>query len=432
MVLASFFAALHGYRNSVQQLDEMFDQELASVALLISGVIDNNAELPPIIESKFVFQVFNKEGLISQSSNSPEYAIVAEEDFQGLNSRSAIYGYSTFFAKRWRTHSIMNERYTVSVAQPLDSRVQSAESILLVTITPIIAAIPLIAALIYYIVHKSLNSLTLLSKQITRRNSDDLSAIVIQNPPIELAPVIDKLNQLLQRVDASLEREKQLTANAAHELRTPISVLAISAHNLMQDFKDNKMSALALQELSQNVDRIAHVIEQMIALYRFTPEQFSVNKRPCNLQTILQDVISQNFTSIEDNQQSVSLDANQIWVLGEAFALQTMFENILKNAIKYSGQGAEIIVEQTFSNELVIVSIHDSGKGVDEEEYEKLLARFYRASNQSNTHIKGSGLGLSIVKHICDLHGGNICFSKSSLGGLSVSISLPVHKGNDA
>jgi len=430
VVLASFFAALHGYRNSKKQLDEVFDQELASVAMLISGVIDSNATLPASISSKFVFQVFDNNGLISKSNNAPQQAMFVAQTHKNTsidNSKAPMgaFNYTSFSSKRWRTYTLLHGQFTISVAQPVDTRLESAESILFVTITPIIVAIPIIGLLIYYIVFKSLTSLTLLSKQITRRSSDDLSTIIISNPPVELAPVIDKLNQLLQRVDASFEREKQLTANAAHELRTPVSVLALSAHNLIQDFKDNTLSFDALEDLSQNVDRMANVIEQMIALYRFTPEQFRVNKQVCNINTILQEVISQNFDSIQNNHQTISLEADDAWVLGEKFALLTLFENILKNAIKYSGQGADIRVIQTLVNDAIVVSVNDSGSGVKEDEYEQLFTRFYRAKNQNLTHIKGSGLGMSIVQHITKLHDGSIRCSKADIGGLSVQVTLP-------
>lgn len=416
VVLASFFAALHGYRNSAKQLDKMFDQELESVALFISGVSSSNAVMPTQIEGDFAYQVFAKNRLISKSQNTPNATIFGGES--GFDNTS-------FFGKRWRTFSLINNEFTIIVAHPIESRAESAESILLATITPIIISIPFIGFLIYYIIHNSLRSLILLSSQLKDRNSDDLSAIIIDNPPEELAPVITRLNQLLKRVDASFEQEKQLTANTAHELRTPISVLNLNAHNIANDYKSGNLTQQTLDELGQNVNRMAHVIEQMIALYRFTPEQFRVNKKPTNIQMVLQDLISQNFHLLEANQQSISLDAHDSLVNGEYFALTTMFENILKNAIKYSGVGAQIQVIQKQQNNRIIVQVHDSGKGVDASEYELILARFYRSKTPIDTQIKGAGLGMSIVKHIVELHEGNIKCSESFLGGLCIEIDLP-------
>lgn len=419
VILASFLAALHGYRSSLEQLDVVFDLELHSVANIISEVAENVEDVPPTIDSSFVFQILKDGHIISASNDAPNQVLAAAPN---------TYGTKTFYGKRWRTYTATSKTLSVVVAHPLASRSESAEQILLVTILPIVIAIPIIAILIIYIVQKSLKALLILSRQLKVRSSDDLSEIVIDSPPEELNPVIQRLNNLFLRLHQAFEREKHLSANAAHELRTPISVLSLTAHNIKQEFERGNLSSALIDELQQNIERQAHVIEQMIALYRFTPEQFTRELKKVDLLTVLQEVISNNFTQIDANNQSIALDGENLTISGEHFALYTLFENLVRNSVKYSGNGAQILITVLQQNHSAVVTIEDSGKGLDDSEFEKVFERFYR-TDTLQTRVKGSGLGLSIVSHIVALHNGSVKCFRSSLGGLKTEIIFNLHSG---
>lgn len=421
VMLASFFSALYGYKNTVKQLDLIFDQELHSIATFVLAMSKSNQTLPPTIDNVFAFQVFKNGELVSKSEQMPSSKFNA----------SSKYNNEVFFSgKRWKTYSLKEvntEKDTIEVlvAQPMSSRIESAESILFVITTPLLFALPFIALIIFYIISKSLKPLVSLSQQLKNKNTDDLSKVTLTKPPIELEPVLNRLNQLFVRLSDSFDREKQLTANTAHELRTPISVLKINAHNIQKSFENKKLTIEEFTELQQNVDRMAHVIEQIIALYRFTPENFNQKTETVDLEVILQDVISSNFDLLSANQQSISLDtASKNTLLGNYFALYTLFENLLKNSIKYSGSESEIKLSITYEDGTIKVSVEDSGPGISDEELPKIYERFYRVDSQ-HSHIKGSGLGLSIVKHITTLHNGEISCSRSSLGGLCVTVTFP-------
>ena len=420
VVLASFFAALHGYRNSLKQLDNVFDEELITVSAFLSEFVNQSNEIPTKVNSDIAYQIFVSNTLISSSVSSPNAKITI---------KSSGFDEVSFHGKRWRTYTFnpadMNKDVSIIVAHPIQKRINSAESVLFATITPIVVAIPLIALLIIYIISMSLSSLITLSDQIKKKNTDDLTEIVISQPPEELAPVIRRMNSLFLRLKNAFDREKQLAANAAHELRTPISVLKLTAHNIQSEFTQQSLTPTLINELNSNVSRMAHVIEQMIALYRYTPDQFVGKKTNENLHNIVQQVISKNYDMIAQNAQIISLKGQDAYLSGEHFALSTLFENILKNAIKYSGHGAEIKVTLLDESKAISLIVEDSGKGIDESEYDKIFERFYRIQNTVSRE-KGSGLGLSIVKHICDLHSANIDASRSALGGLKINISFPL------
>lgn len=418
VILASFLAALHGYRSSLTQLDTVFDQELLTVANIISEVAQQVEAVPTSIDSSIVFQIVKDSKVISASKNAPNQVIIGQPK---------TFGTKTFFGKRWRTYTVASKTVTVVVAHPLESRSDSAEQILLVTILPIIIAIPIIAILIVYIIQKSLKALLILSRQLKARNSDDLSEIIIDSPPEELNPVIQRLNNLFARLDQAFEREKYLSANAAHELRTPISVLSLTAHNIKQEFLSGDLSSQLIEELQQNIERQAHVIEQMIALYRFTPEQFTRELKDVDLNSVLQDVISNNFAQIDANNQTIALEGERLTISGEYFALYTLFENIVRNSIKYSGENSQILISLLHSNSDAVVRIEDSGQGLEDTELEKVFERFYRTNN-GKTRVKGSGLGLSIASHIVSLHHGKIRCCRSKLGGLKTEIIFNLHR----
>lgn len=414
VTLASFFAAIHGYRSSIQQLEFVFDEELESVSEFILTIAEASDEFPTEIKSKFAYQLSKNNNLISTSIHMANYT-----------PNNVVLGISedSFYGKRWRTLTIEKTPFTLVVAQPIETRLASAEQILLVTILPIIIAIPLIAFIIFYIIQKSLKPLITLSNQLKKKSTDDLSLISIKQETHELTPVIDRLNSLFERLRDSFDREKQLTANAAHELRTPISVLTINTHNLLEDYKSGTVTESAIVELEANVQRMAHVIEQVIALYRFTPENFVFKTENVNVESLLQEVISNNYEAVLKYNQNITLVSEHILVSGDYFALYTLFENLVRNAIKYSGENSTINIKMLVNENTLSVCVEDSGSGVEGAELEQIFNRFYRAKN-NDVRVKSSGLGLSIVEHITHLHQATVYASRSSLGGLNITVNF--------
>ena len=432
VTLASFFAAIYGYRSSITQLETVFDQELETVAEFILTVAELNEDFPSEINSKFSYHLSKNNKVISTTSEMANYVVTQKILSNKVTTNTHIHnqmiGFSedSFYGKRWRTLTVNKSPFILIVAQPIETRLASAEQILLVTILPIVVAIPIIAFIIFYIIQKSLQPLISLSNQLKQKSTDDLSLITIEQKTHELTPVIGRLNNLFERLSDSFEREKQLTANAAHELRTPISVLTINTHNLLEDYKSGLVTQNSIIELEANVQRMAHVIEQVIALYRFTPESFVCKKETINLEPLLQEVISNNYESIASNNQNITLVSENIAIMGDYFALYTLFENLVRNAIKYSGEQStiNININMKIINNSLNVCVEDSGSGVEDTELEHIFNRFYRASN-NNVRIKSSGLGLSIVEHIASLHQASVFASRSSLGGLNVTVNFP-------
>ncbi len=417
VTLATFVAALHGYNNSQDKLEDMFDRELATIANFILSQTTHSAERtsPDYQNGDIVYQVLDRDHhVLFASDNTPQKAITQQTS--GFSEHN-------FSSKRWRTFSAHNEQFAVIVAQSINYRRKAAQTALMSTILPLVIALPLIGIMIFYVVKKTIKPLKQLSYQLKHKNSEDLSAVTVPNMSSELDPVVERLNDLLKRLNYAFELEKQLSANAAHELRTPISVLSIAANNLRHSFHEKTLNEQQFVELSASVDRMAHVIEQIIHLFRFTPESFEKKLGNVDLESVLQQVVSNNYLAIEDANQQIELEASAICLQADEFALYVLFENLIRNANKYAGAKTNIKITLAEKADKVNVTIEDSGAGLPLSEMQKLTERFYRSKNQQN--VKGSGLGLAIVKHVTELHHGTLDFSKSELGGLKVSVHFP-------
>lgn len=434
VTLATFFAGLYGYKSSAEQLDDFFDKELVAYSSVLQNAPHINSVT--LTNQALQFQIWQDNRLIAKSSGVSEKRLSRTID--GFDDISAD-------GKRWRVYASSsedtNDSSIVIVAHAKALRLAAAESVLIEAIAPLVFALPIIGLFVFYFIRKSLKPLVALSGALDLKNSTDLNLIDIGHPPKELSPVVGHLNQLLRRLSQAFARERQLSANTAHELRTPVSVLNINLHNALKAFHQNSLSNDTFEQLQKNTDRLAHVIEQIIALHRFTEENFNQHKVSCDLELVLQQVIAQNYSDISAKSQSIELNCKSQLVIGHEFALTTMFENILKNAIKYTPIGGSIYVsvKQTkidysfkgllAGQDYMVIAFDDSGEGVSQVDLEKLTERFYRAKRTEGQ--KGSGLGLSIVSHIVELHGGRLSFSSSELGGLQVMVYLPMGKNDE-
>ena len=413
VTLASFGAALQGYKASKAKINHIFDEEMRSfaVALLHSPIKQSSTNV--VLHSIFAYQIWIDSKLSLKSDNSPE---------KNISKSNNGYSDNSFLGKRWRVFVLVEGNAKVIVAQPIEQRLESVEEILLEAILPIVYAIPLIGLLVFFAINRSLKPLHTLSKQLQEKSANDLSPIKVKENSPELKPIERKLNSLFEKLSNAFEGEKRLSSDAAHELRTPISVLIITAHNIKVAFEDNAIESHHIDELNNNTNRMAHVIEQIIALNRTTPENFEDSKTTVELRELLQNVIADNYDQMELAQQTVSLEAKPTSLLGDKFSLEILFDNLLKNAIKYSGEGTSILISiKEHLNDLQVL-VEDSGVGITKEHLDKVFLRFYRVKQHPET---GSGLGLSIVKHIVDLHKGDIQLMESDLGGLKVVITLP-------
>ena len=307
----------------------------------------------------------------------------------------------------------------------IDLRYEIADKIVLSAIKPTVMAIPLAAFIIWLTVGFGLKPLRELTTQLGDKKADDLSAISIKQQPKELEQLCITTNDLLQRLNDAFVREQQFSADAAHELRTPISSLKVQLHNLMstKDITDGD-----LEPLKEGVERMGHVIEQILSLYQHSPDQAAQQMEPLNLTDIAKMVIANEYMQFESKQQRISLNAEPVCLIkGNEFALESLLQNLILNANKYTPPKGVISVNIKSKDNAVMLCVEDSGPGIAEEDRVRVFERFYRVGGDRHASgILGCGLGLAIVQHISTFHGAKVELAVSAeLGGLNVMVEFP-------
>ena len=439
ITLINFLAALHGYQTSMEEAEQLFDAQLVDIAAVLA-VTSEGSGLGHVATGgtgSIVFQVW-RDGILEFSSS-----VASADSSEAIAPLQEGYADVNFDGYRWRAFSryVPEDNRWLIVAQRIDVRFSLAERIILESVLPIILGLPLVGLLVWIIVGRGLRPLRLLASEMGDKRSDDLSPVADYNPPQELSVLIDSINDLLRRLDASFDRERRFAADAAHELRTPISVLKVQLHNLLRDADSdaeangnvNKDSG-QLIALKAAVDRMGHSVEQVLMLYRTTPDQFAASLVKIDMASLARQVIADLYPQLEARHQKIELVADEAHMQGDAFALLTLLTNLIDNASKYSGDEGEIKVRIEHCGNSVVLTVEDSGPGIPEDQYAKVFERFYRVGGDRHASgIQGSGIGLAIVQHIAEIHGANISLSTSSFeSGLAVCITFPGRWGHDA
>lgn len=312
---------------------------------------------------------------------------------------------------------------TVAVAQTWRSRLTYMQQLVVNQLSILLLSLPFLIGALIWSVHRGLRPLNQLAASLHKRHAHDLAPI---NTPVptELEPLIASLNLLFNRVTETINREQRFTADAAHELRTPITAIKLQANELafsLANGNTNGEELSSLQRIQNVANRASHLIDQLLTLAKLD------NHR----QDLFQQTSFQNIDWLqvsEDALQSVSLSAREKGVrlqrhqlsatpqavlplMGDATLLTLLLRNLLDNAIKYGGQaeeeGQEVnssLVELTLADDFI--SVRDHGRGIHNDSLQRVKERFYRPAGQSQM---GSGLGLSIVERIAQIH--NLTFS---------------------
>jgi len=423
ITLITFLAAIQGYKASMHKATALFDAQLRAVANTLITLETKQKIIKVDNKEALAFQIWQNKQLVIATSNVPTQKITHFKEGFSINN---------FNGMRWRiyNHYLPQQHKWIMVAQPIKPRFELAENVILSAVMPIVLAIPLLSLIISFVVRHGLKPLTQLTAQLTQKRVNGLNPLTIAHDSEELVPVIETLNHLFQQLDAAFMREKRFAADAAHELRTPLSVLKINCYNLQQEQPQNSST---LAHLVASVDRMTHVIDQILLLNKTNPEQFTEALVELNLTAITQQVIAQLYPEINHRQQQISLMAKPCFIEGNEFAISTLVQNLISNACKYTPEKGQILVTIEQVDKQIKLIIEDSGAGIAENEVDKVFDRFYRVGgDRHHSSIIGCGLGLAIVKHIVQLHNAQITLARSStLQGLMVIVMFTMSAANN-
>jgi two-component system sensor histidine kinase QseC len=426
ITLTSFVAVLYGYRSSVAAAQTLFDAQLSDTASLIAALLAaqppqttpeaDRGLTPSAGQAAFQIWTEDQQRLILYSADAPATAIAPFEP--GFHDRN-------FNDQRWRVlvrHAQASDHW-ILVAQRADTRYLLADSIVMESVLAVVISLPVAALFIWIIVGHGLRLLARLASELRQKEAADLSPLDLDNPPEELAVIVAAVNALLNRLARSFARERRLTADAAHELRTPIAALKIHLHNLAAKLPPGDPT---LAQLQAEATRLEHLIAQILLLYRMEPEHYRATMEVLDLTEIARQTVANRYAEFECKEQEIHFEGHSQPILGDRFAITTLVDNLVANASRYTPTGGQIAVATSATTERVILEISDSGPGMAESERERVFDRFYRIGGDRNP-ASGSGLGLSIVKLIADLHRATIRFGASAFGtGLSVRVEFPL------
>ncbi|MCX6268558.1 MAG: ATP-binding protein [Bacteroidetes bacterium] len=210
------------------------------------------------------------------------------------------------------------------------------------------------------------------------------------------------INDLLGRIENSLIREKQITADISHELKTPITSIRGTLEVLVRKTREPWQYEEKIRHVIPEVDTLNRIIDQLLQLSRLDSGNLSITKSPVVISRLLYHIKEQCQKSLDEKNILMHIDiSDQVSVRADSGFLRIMMENLVSNAIKYSPDGKSIVC--TWSKEDNTLSITDQGEGIPQDQIPFLFDRFYRTDASRSSQVQGHGLGLSIVKKIADL-----------------------------
>ena len=438
--VASYYQALH-------EADELMDGQLAqSAKLLMAQVLHETDELEakglsaahPVeitenlnydashpYEQHLEFRVLNRAGLpLLRSAQAPDLGVPKE------NSEIATYRDIEHASQPWRQLSLRSPdgRYLVQIAHPIHERERVGLEVASWVALPILLALPILAVLVYFSVRGSLKPLEALATDVAARSPDNLEILSEPQTLREAQPLVAALNRLFSRLAATLDNERRFTADAAHELRTPLAAVKVQAQVALAS-TDPTDHQHALRQVLVGADRATRLVEQLLRLARLDPlarlPQTHTLDLAANAASVVADMQAEAAT--KQQQLNFASSAAPILMQGDADLLAVALRNLIENALRYTPAGGVIEVHANLAADLAskqpILVVRDSGPGVNAEEAPRLLERFYRGQAAAQAeNSPGSGLGLAIVQRIAELHGAKLEIENRAGGGLEVRL----------
>mgnify|MGYP003627171373 FL=1 len=394
---------------------EKLDSSKGSTSSLLIDAANTDTSVGHKYESKIFYQIWSGDKLK-----------IASDSMTLSHQKEDSFGYGDAIADhyQWRTFTLSQTagNTKVIVAERSDVRGEISDQIVFQTLFPEIFAWPILAVLVWAAVGFGLEPLQQLAQRIQKITPTKLEPIEMTYVPEELAPVKTALNGLLVEIDVLMEREKRWIADAAHELRTPLSILRVHAENAASADNDLERNRSLIQ-LASGVDRSTRIVSQLLALARLE-HQKKATKEDVDVSAISRSMIADILPLAWKGDIEISLDVDDSlpwYCYVEPNHIEILLQNLMSNAIKFSPQGSVIQVVWSQSANQVELKVVDAGKGVSKEEKHRLSERFFRSGE-----VEGAGLGLSIVKNIVDKYQGVLSFEDSFPHGLTVKVKLPI------
>lgn len=417
------------YVDAQQESDELFDQSLVETAHLLLSLVENEVRehglaQPISLPMKghanphryLLFQVRDINQRVLYKNDGAPGDVFSPEAPDGLS-------WTRIGGKRWRLFTLWDERHELAlvVAEPTSHRedISSRFFYKIIIFGTLLAALATVA--IWWSISRVVRALQASADEVTARTPNDLAEVSLSGVPSEVHPLLQAINRLFGRVRQTMEHEQRFTADAAHELRTPLAAIKTNLQVLKRARSAEERDEF-IAGLSASVDRATHLVGQLLTLEKMDP-QSGVTTTPDagDLADLLRE------QSSHWREQCPQLDV-QLGIAPAPCALHVdsmriLLRNLVENAMRYTPSPGTIIISCGQRDGRSFLCVADSGPGIPQEMQDRVFERFFRLGGASQP---GSGLGLSIVARIADRHRAQIRLSPGIAGrGLSVTVTLP-------
>ncbi len=415
--------AVFSYFDAHREVDELFDAQLAQVAQTLLALASTEkpahvAQIGPVAhryQRHLHFQIWQADGqLLFRSDNAPETPLTHADGFTEIEGGG----------EHWRLFSQWNPDRTLQVQVSEDHYIRDEliGQIALRLLFPLLVGLPLIGLGVWLATRRGLAALDHLADQIAARHPQQLQAVQPAVAPEEIRTLLEALNGLFQRVDQALDAERRFTADAAHELRTPLAALQAQLQ-VAERARDDAERNRSLQQIHRGLIRAGHLVDQMLTLARLDPESGLPAPESVDLGLLAEAVCADLGPAILDKNLDFSLEAAPgCLVTGQGEWLRVLLRNLIDNAARYTPAGGRVDVHLAQHDGAVVLHVSDNGPGIPAGQRAAVFQRFHRLAPGGES---GSGLGLAIVRRIADLHGADLQLADNDGGGLRVTVIFP-------
>ncbi len=421
ILIATILTFVIGFIFAWHEIEEVYDAQMVHSAKVLVQLTRHELEKNDTVslgpedgdlhhkyERKMGFRVWVNDVLATQSNTTEHF-----DDFQappGFSDQS-ING------KKWRFFVFLDpaKKLQVEISEQYNIRYELIGQLMSALVIPALILIPSIFFLVWMGVSRVVRPIITLSRDVDRRGSDDLSDISYNNIPDEISPLIHALNSLFKRLNDSLQREREFTDHAAHELRTPLAAMKTQTQVLIKKSAQMPECQESLKNLEDSINRSTHIINQLLSASRLHHETMTYQS------VILSDCLETMLQELSDalKKKNISLKkdvSHHVTITGNEGYISILLRNLLDNAIKYTPSGGVISVTLNKSG---FMAISDNGPGISDADKNRVFDKFIRVDK---TGQDGSGLGLSIVQTIAAAHNVIINLRDNTPTGLIVEI----------
>ena len=418
------FAALQAavtYRTARAETEALFDAQMQRIALSLSGSLGAGAlsDDAPAAETpaarEMIIQIWRADGVMLY--RSPQGRLLPPQTVIGFSDTVAG-------GEPYRIYALRTATQVVQVAQQTEARGRMAGQLALRAVLPVALLAPVLMLIVWWVVGRAIGPIERVRRQVAARRPDDLAPLPTAGLPAEVRPLVGEMNGLLTRLSAAWDALTHFTADAAHELRSPLAALRLQAQSL-QRAPDDATRAIATERLLAGIDRATRLVEQLLALARQQGAGEGAELVSLDLTALARNALADAEPEAARHAIALTLDAPTAHVVlrADEAALAVLLRNLLGNALRHTPPGGQVRVGVREEASVIDLTVEDSGPGIAPDERARVLDRFYRVPG---TPGHGSGLGLAIVRAIAERHGAALTLDASpTLGGLRVMLRWP-------